>query len=220
MFAAASLTEAFTEMGGKFEEAHPGVEVTFNFAGTSSLVEQIDQGAPADVLASADEADMAKAVSAGDAADPTPIARNRLAILVENGNPLGIERLADLAEPGVVVVLCAPEVPCGRYAAAALAKADVVVEPASLEENVKAVASKVTLGEADAGIVYRSDVRALAGTAEGVPIDIAADPDLEAVYPMARTSGSRNPIAASAWIDFVRSREGRAVLTRYGFLEP
>jgi molybdate transport system substrate-binding protein len=220
VFAAASLTEAFTEMGEAFERANPGVEVTFNFAASSALAQQINEGAPADVFASADEASMAQVTDAGDATDPKVIARNRLSIIVENGNPKAIGALADLAEPGVVLVLCAPEVPCGKYAAAALEQAGVTVTPASLEENVKAVVSKVTLGEADAGIVYVTDAKAAAGDAEGVDIDIADDPALEAVYPMTVTTGTQNAEAARAWLDYVLSDAGRQSLADHGFLAP
>jgi molybdate transport system substrate-binding protein len=218
--AAASLTEAFTAMGKAFEAAHAATKVTFSFAASSALAEQINQGAPADVFASADEANMKKVTDTANAAHPEVFARNRLAILVENGNPKGVTSLGDLARPGITVVLCAPEVPCGRYAAAALAKADVAVKPASLEENVKAVVSKVTLGEADAGIVYVTDVKSAGAKAQGVAIDIAGDPSLEAVYPIAVTKAATNLEAARAWVRFVLSGAGQATLRRFGFLSP
>jgi molybdate transport system substrate-binding protein len=220
VFAAASLTDAFTELGAAFEAAHPDVKVTFNFAASSALAQQINAGGRADVFASADEANMAKVTDAGNADDPKVIARNRLSILVEQGNPKGITGLADLAEPGVVLVQCAPEVPCGKLAAAALTKAGVTATPASLEENVKAVVSKVTLGEADAGIVYVTDVQAAEGDAEGVDIDIAADPELEAVYVIAVTETSTERDAAHAWLEFVLSDEGQRTLAKFGFLSP
>lgn len=220
VFAAASLTEAFTQLGAGFEADHPDLEVTFNFAASSALAQQIGEGAPADVVASADEATMAKVTAAGDASDPATFARNRLALLVERGNPKGIRTLADLGRSGVVFVVCAPEVPCGRFAAAALSRAKVTANPASLEENVKAVVSRVTLGEADAGIVYATDVRAAGDQAEGVAIDIATDPALEAVYPIAVTTASANEDAARAWTDHVLSDAGQATLARFGFLPP
>ena len=222
VFAAASLTEAFTELGPVFERAHPHTDVTFNFGASSALAQQIQDGAPADVFVSADEANMQKVVDAAAASDPQAIARNRLAILVEKGNPKQISGLADLAKPDVVLVLCAPEVPCGRFAAAALAKANVSAKPASLEENVKAVVSKVTLGEADAGIVYATDVRSAGARAEGVDIDvdIADDPALEAVYPIAVTTRAVHPEAAKAWIALVQSDAGQRVLADHGFLAP
>lgn len=220
VFAAASLTEAFTELGEAFEAEHPDVDVTFNFAASSALAQQINEGGPADVLVSADESSMQKVTDAGNATDAKTIARNRLGILVEKGNPKGITGLADLEKPDVVLVLCAPEVPCGRFAAAALQKAGVSVNPSSLEENVKAVMSKVTLGEADAGIVYVTDVKAAGDNAEGVDIDIANDPTLEAVYPIALTKQATNAEAAKAWIEFVLSEEGQEALAKFGFLSP
>lgn len=220
VFAASSLTEAFTELGRAFEADHPGLEVTFNFGASSALAQQLNEGGAADVFVSADEANMNKVIDAGNAIAPQVIARNRLSILVEKGNPKGITGLADLAEADVVTVLCAPEVPCGRFAAAALAKASVTVKPASLEENVKGVVAKVTLGEADAGIVYVSDVQAAADKAEGVDIDIADDPALEAVYPMAVTKDPANAEAAEAWLELVRSDDGQETLASFGFLSP
>jgi molybdate transport system substrate-binding protein len=218
--AASSLTEAFTELGERFEATHPDLDVVFNFAASSALAEQVNQGSPADLVATADEANMAKIIDAGSAADPTTIARNRLAIIVGKGNPKGISGLADLGKRGVVFVVCAPEAPCGKFAAAALTKAHVSATPASLEENVKAVVSRVTLGEADAGIVFATDVQAAGDRAEGVDIDIADDPNLEAVYPIATTTQASNAEAADTWIEFVLSDEGQAVLASFGFLAP
>ncbi len=220
IFAAASLTEAFTEMGEAFEATNPDVAVTFNFAASSALAQQLNEGGAADVFVSADEANMKKVTDAGRASASEVIARNRLAILVEQGNPKGITGLGDLASSDVVVVLCAPEVPCGKLAAAALAKAAVNVNPASVEENVKAVVSRVTLGEADAGIVYVTDVKSSGDKADGVPIDFADDPALEAVYPLAVITKSTNPTAADAWRTYVLGREGIAILSKYGFLAP
>jgi molybdate transport system substrate-binding protein len=196
------------------------VKVTFNFAASSALAQQINEGGAADVFVSADEANMKKVTDASDASDPKVIARNRLAILVAKGNPKGITGLADLARPGLVVLLCAPQVPCGKFAAAALAKANVSVKPASLEENVKFVVSKVALGEADAGIVYVTDVKASGDKAQGVAIDIADDPALEAVYPMAATTNGAHQDAARAWIDFALSDRGQRILHSDGFLAP
>lgn len=220
VFAAASLTEAFTALGKAFEADHPAVKVAFSFAASSALAQQIADGADADVFASADEANMAKVTGAGDALDPVVIARNRLAILVERGNPKAITGLADLTKAGVVLVLCAPEVPCGKLAAAALSMAGVDVTPASLEENVKAVVSKVSLGEADAGIVYVTDVKAAGSRVERVDIDIAGDPALEAVYPMAVTKAAKDTATARAWIDFVRSAAAQRTLASFGFRAP
>lgn len=218
VLAAASLTEAFTQMGKDFEKAHPDANVTFSFAASSALAQQVNDGAPADVFVSADESNMKKVTDARSAHAPQTIARNRLAILVGKGNPKGITGLSDLGKDGVVFVLCAAEVPCGRFGAAALAKANVTAKPASLEENVKAVVSKVTLGEADAGIVYVTDVKAAGGKTEGVDIDIADDPTLEAVYPIAVTKQVKNAAGARAWIDYVLSKDGQATLASFGFL--
>jgi molybdate transport system substrate-binding protein len=220
VFAAASLTEAFTALGQKFETERPDMKAEFNFAASSALARQINEGASADVFASAAEESMKEVTDAGNADRPRVIARNRLAILVEKGNPKGITGLVDLAKPDVVLVLCAPDVPCGRFAAAALAKAGVAAVPSSREENVKAVVSKVVLGEADAGIVYVTDIRAAGREAEGVSIDIARDPELEAVYSIAVIARSSRREAARAWLGFVLSDEGRATLARHGFLPP
>ena len=220
VFAASSLSEAFTALGAGFERQHPGVDVAFNFAGSSALAQQIVQGAPADVFAAADEVTMDAVVAGGHATAPVVVARNRLSLLVEKGNPLGISGLGDLARPGLRWVMCAPQVPCGRFAQVALSRAGIAADPAALEENVKGVVTRVTLGEADAGIVYATDVRAAAGRAEGVVIDGADAPDLEAAYPMAVVRASSNPEAARAWVAYVRSAAGRAVLTRFGFLPP
>lgn len=220
VFAASSLTEAFRELGRRFERSHPGVAVTFRFGASSALAQQLVDGAPADVVATADEETMAKVVGAGRAVDPVIVARNRLALIVERGNPRGIRSLADAARPGVVLVLCAREVPCGRLAAAALAAAGVTARPASLEANVKGVVAKVTLGEADAGIVYATDVRAAGDAAEGVDLPGGDDPALAAAYPMAAVTAAPNGADGRAWIRFVRSDEGQRVLASYGFLRP
>lgn len=220
VFAAASLTEALTAMGTKFEAEHPNTTVTLNFASSSALAQQINEGAPADVFVSADESNMKKVTDAGNALQPKTVARNRLAILVEKGNPKQIKGLTDLAKSDVALVMCSPEVPCGKFGAAALAKANVAPKPASLEENVKAVVSKVTLGEADAGIVYVTDVKAAGNKAQGVDIDIADDPSLEALYLAAATKTGADNEAAKAWIDYLVSDEGQATLAKFGFLEP
>jgi molybdate transport system substrate-binding protein len=220
VLAAASLTESFEALGSAFEKQHDDVDVVFTFAGSSALAEQVNQGAPADLFASADEESMARVAAAGNATAARVIARNRLTILVEKGNPEKIDGLAALARPGVLFVTCAPQVPCGRLAAAALQRAGVDATPASLEDNVKAVTAKVILGEADAGIVYVTDVRAAGNPAEAVAIDGADDPALQAVYLMAVTKQRASRSAAAAWLAFVLSADGRAVLTRHGFLAP
>jgi molybdate transport system substrate-binding protein len=217
VIAAASLTEAFTEIGAAFEAEHDGVDVTFSFGGSSSLVEQANQGVRADVLVTADRPSMERAESAEAA---TVVAHNRLAILVEPGNPKGITGLADLARTDVVLVVCAPEVPCGRIAAAALERAGVDADPASLEESVKGVVSKVTLGEADAGLVYVTDVDAAGRRGHGVAIDTSGDPALVAEYLTAVLDQSRDADLAQAFVDFVAGPAGQLVLASYGFLPP
>ena len=219
VFAAASLTAAFTELGEAFMTKHPDAHVTFNFAASSELVTQIDEGAPADVYASADLSNMTKLTDAGNnASDPVVFATNRLAIMVAPGNPLGITGLADLANPDLIVVLCDPEVPCGKYAAQVLENAAVTVTPKSLEENVNAVVSKVTLGEADAGIVYETDIAAAGDEADGVELPVESN--VVAQYPIVVTKDAANPELARAFIEFVNSEQGQRVLASYGFLAP
>ncbi len=217
VFAAASLTTAFQAIGIAFEQAHPALKVQFNFGGSSTLVQQIQQGAPADVFASADEANMQRLVeSAAVAGAPTVFARNRLQIVAPAGNPKHIATLADLARPGLTIALCGPTVPCGRYAAEAFGKTGVTVPAASQELDVKAVLSKVVMGEADAGIVYETDVRAAGSTAEGV--DIPASSNVIARYPIATVKNAPNAAGAALFVEFVLSIEGQQLLERFGFL--
>jgi molybdate transport system substrate-binding protein len=216
VFAAASLTAAFTELGDAFTAAAPGAEVTFSFAGSSELVAQLRQGAPADVFASADLANMSELAGA-DLVDGEPqvFATNVAQIIVEAGNPRGITGVADLADDDLVVVQCAPEVPCGAYAEQVFATAGVVVTPSSLEQNVQAVATKVLLGEADAGLVYRTDVLAAGDDADGVMIP--DDVNVVAEYPIARITDAPDPQGGQAFIDFVLSAEGQRILADAGF---
>jgi molybdate transport system substrate-binding protein len=216
VFAAASLTAAFNELGPRFTAANGGTKVTFNFAGSQALATQIQQGAPADVFASADTTNMDKVRDL--VGDPQVFASNLLQIVVEQGNPKGVKGLDDLANPDLKVVLAAPDVPAGRYAAESLARAGVSVEPVSQEDNVKAVVTKVSLGEADAGIVYVTDVTAGGGKVEGV--DIPKDQNVVATYPIATVKASKAPDKAQAFMDLVRSAEGQQVLDKYGFLPP
>ena len=209
VFAASSLTDAFTEIARA-----DGSAPTFSFAGSQQLARQIVQGAPADVFAAADDAYLQAVVDAAEpAGTPQPFAANRLAIAVERGNPLGIAGLADLAASGVKTVLAAPQVPAGRYAAEALGKAGVELQPVSLEADVRAVLAKVRLGEADAGIVYASDVAAAADDVDGVAI-----PDQHNVavtYPIVAVTAE-----GQAFVDLVLSDTGREVLARHGFDTP
>jgi molybdate transport system substrate-binding protein len=217
VFAAASLTAAFQNIAATFEKAHPDLKVQLNFAGSPTLVQQIQQGAPADVFASADEANMQKLTeSGGIAGTPQVFARNQLQIAVATGNAKAITGLADLTKPGLTIALCGPTVPCGRYAAEAFAKAGLTPPAASQELDVKAVVSKVAMGEADAGIVYVTDVRAAGGKVMGVSIPESSN--VIARYPMAVVKGAPNPAAATAFINFVLSPEGQRVLADFGFL--
>jgi molybdate transport system substrate-binding protein len=216
VFAAASLTAAFTELGEQFTAANGGTKVTFNFAGSQALATQIQQGAPADVFASADLTSMDKVKDL--AGMPQSLASNLLQIVVEKGNPKGVKGLGDLAWSDLKVVLAAPEVPAGRYAAEVLSKAGVDVTPVSQEDNVKAVVTKVSLGEADAGIVYVTDVAAGGDKVEGV--EIPEDQNLLATYPIATVKASKAQEQAEAFMDLVLSAEGQQVLNRYGFLPP
>ncbi len=218
VLAAASLTEAFTELGQAFETATPGTKVTFSFGASSTLATQANQGAPADVFASADDANMQKVTAAGNASDPTAFVRNRLSILVGKGNPEGIYNLPDFASLGVSFVLCAVEVPCGKFGQQALDKAGVTAKPKSYEENVKAVVTKVTLGEADAGIVYVTDARAAGDSAQAV--DIPAGHNVIAVYPLAVLKQTSNAGVAAAFKAYVLSAPGQRIMTKYGFLPP
>jgi molybdate transport system substrate-binding protein len=216
VFAAASLTAAFTKLGDDFSAANGGTKVTFNFAGSQALATQIQQGAPADVFASADIPNMDKVKDL--VGTPRNFAGNLLAIVVEKGNPKGVRTLDDLASPDLKVVLAAEEVPAGRYAEQILDKAGVSVRPVSQEDNVKAVVTKVSLGEADAGIVYVTDVTAGGDEVEGV--DIPEDQNVTATYPIAAVKASKAQDKAQAFMDMVLSPEGQQVLKEFGFLPP
>jgi molybdate transport system substrate-binding protein len=214
VFAAASLTDAFTQLGDEFTAAHPDVKVTFNFAGSNDLVTQLQQGAPADALATADTKNMD---AAGDLVGTSSVfAGNKLIIAVAPGNPEGITGLADLAREDLKVVLAAPEVPAGKYAQEILAEAGVTVRPVSLEVSVKGVVTKVSLGEADAGIVYVTDVDAAKGELDGVAIP--DDQNVVAAYPIATVAASAHNDDAQAFIDLVLSADGQKILADNGFL--
>ncbi len=220
VFAAASLTAAFTEIGDAFMVENPDANVVLNFAGSSDLVTQITEGAPADVFASADLSNMTKVTDASlNATEPVVFATNIAEIIVGAGNPKGITGVEDLADPSdLIIVQCAPEVPCGKYAAQIFENAGITVTPASLEENVKAVVTKVTLDEADAGIVYATDVTAAGDAAEGV--EIPADINVVAEYPIATLTEGPNAEGAQAFVDFVLSEQGQKILASYGFVAP
>ncbi|MEV5334308.1 molybdate ABC transporter substrate-binding protein [Streptomyces werraensis] len=219
VFAAASLKESFTELGERFEKDHPGTEVTFNFNGSDSLAAGIVGGAPADVFAAASSSTMARVTDEKlTAGEPVTFARNRLAVATAPGNPHGIDSLEDLAAPGLKVVLCDGTVPCGAAARKALAAAGVEVTPASYEQDVKSALTKVRLDEADAAVVYRTDVRAAGDTVDGVDFPEAAQAVND--YPIARLENAPNAPAADAFVAFVTSPEGQKVLGKAGFLAP
>ncbi len=217
IFAAGSLSDSFPALADAFERQHGGVSSQISFSGTPELVTQIEQGAPADVFASADTTNMDKLRSDGfTAATPRVFAHNRLEIAVAPGNPKGIRTLQDLARSDVIYISGGPTVPIGKYAAQALTKAGVTAVPKSLETDVKAVISKIELGEADAGIVYTTDVKAAGDKVLGIPI-----PDQDnvvATYPIVIVKASRNFGISEAFIDFIVSPEGQAELETFGFL--
>jgi molybdate transport system substrate-binding protein len=216
VFAAASLTDAFTEVGAAFTAANPDAKATFSFDASSALVQQITEGAPADVIASADTANMDKLTEAGlNGTEPVIFATNLLTIIVAPGNPEGIAGVADLANSDLITVICAPEVPCGRYADEIFTKAGVTVTPDSLEQNVRGVVTKVTAGEADAGIVYVTDV--IAAGDDAAMVEIPADINVLAEYPIATTKDSTNAEAGEAFIDFLTGSDGQVIMAEYGF---
>jgi molybdate transport system substrate-binding protein len=216
VFAAASLTDAFSKIGQEYTAANPDTKVTFNFAGSQALATQIRQGAPADVFASADTSNMGKLSSQVDT--PKNFASNLLQIIVAKGNPRGVKGLSDLSNADLKVVLAAPDVPAGKYAQQALGARHVTVKPVSLEDNVKAVVTKVSLGEADAGIVYVTDVTAAGDRVEGV--DIPNSRNVPATYPIAVVKDSGHRSQAQSFMDMVLSDQGQQVLRSFGFLPP
>jgi len=219
VFAAASLKESFTTLGKEFEKKHPGTKVTFSFGGSDSLAASITGGAPADVFASASPKTMKIVTDAKDAAGtPATFVRNQLEIATLPGNPDKIASLKDLTRSGLKVVLCDKEVPCGAAAQKALDASGLKLTPVSYEQDVKSALTKVELNEADASVVYRTDVHAAGDKVEGVEFPESA----EAVndYPIVLLKGSRNADTAKAFINLVRSAAGRRVLTGAGFLKP
>jgi molybdate transport system substrate-binding protein len=217
VFAAASLTEPFTALGRTFESTRPGVKVRFNFGGSSTLAQQIVQGAPVDVYAAASPATMRTVVGDGSVGPGgTPVfARNRLVIAVPQGASRQVRGLRDLARPGLKVVLCAPQVPCGAAAERALEAAGVRVRAVSQEQDVKAVLTKISMGEADAGLVYRSDVKAAARRVRGIEFPESAQAVND--YPIAVLERAPERGLAEQFVALVRSAQGRTVLTQAGF---
>lgn len=229
VFAAASLTDAFTEIGKSFEQAHPGVTVTFNFAGSQALRTQIEEGAPADVFASANKTEMDALVTGAHVAEGTPqvFLNNKLVVILPADNPAALAKLENLANSGIKLVLAAEEVPVGKYARQALDQMNgqfgsgfndkVLANVVSNEDNVKQVVAKVQLGEADAGIVYTSDA---AAAPELKTIEIPAEFNVIAEYPIARLTKTVNADQADAFIAYVLSTDGQAILQKWGFAAP
>ncbi len=216
VFAASSLTATFQEIGKEFEAAHDGVTVDFNFAGSSDLVAQIQQGAPADVFASADQANMDKLTADNlQGSDPQTFASNTLKIAVPPGNPAGVTGLADLAKPGLKLVICAPDVPCGAATAQVAESAGVELSPVSEEQSVTDVLGKVASGEADAGLVYVTDVQGAGDSVEGVEFPESAN--AVNVYPIATIADSDEPDLAQAFVDLVLGATGQGILQAAGF---
>ncbi|MFF5989794.1 molybdate ABC transporter substrate-binding protein [Prauserella flavalba] len=219
VFAAASLTEAFGALEKQFEAQHEGVDVRLNLAGSSQLASQINEGAPADVFASANEKNMDKVMDAGGVEGrPQTFATNQLTIAVAPGNPKGVEGFADLAREDLTVVVCAAQVPCGAATEEVERATGVTLAPASEEQDVKAVLNKVRLGEADAGLVYVTDV-----TSAGDKVDSVDFPESERAineYPIAALSSAGEPELARQFRDLVLGEVGRKELTRVGFGAP
>jgi molybdate transport system substrate-binding protein len=219
VFAAASLTDVFGELGNRLTAANPELEVRFNFAGSSALATQIAQGAPADVFASANRTQMDVVTDAGlEAADPTVFTENLLEIAVPAGNPGDVTGLADFANPDLTLAICAPDVPCGVAATEVFDAAGITAAPDTEEEDVRAALTKVQLGEVDAALVYASDVRSAASGVEGIEFPEAEEAVNE--YPICVLADAPDPGAAQAFVDLVLSDEGQAVLADAGFRRP
>ncbi|MFC3965949.1 molybdate ABC transporter substrate-binding protein [Nocardia jiangsuensis] len=219
VFAAASLTETFTDLGAQFEAAHPGVRVVYNFGASSALAQQIGQGAPADVFAAAAPRNMQQVQDGGDVtAAPVTFVRNRLEIAVPAGNPGGITGLADFGRAGPKLALCAEQVPCGAAAATVFQAAGITPQPDTREADVKAALTKVTLGEVDAALVYRTDVRAAGSKVQGIDFPEAASAVND--YPIAPLAAAPNGTAAAAFVQFVTSEQARPVFAAAGFDRP
>ncbi|MFF2044899.1 molybdate ABC transporter substrate-binding protein [Kitasatospora sp. NPDC058170] len=219
VFAAASLKESFTDLGKKFEAANPGAGVKFNFGGSSALATSINSGAPADVFAAASPATMKTVTDAGGASgEPKTFVKNTLTIAVPKGNPKHIASLNDLTAAGVKVALCAKEVPCGAAAQTALKAAGVNLTPVTLEQDVKGALTKVELGEVDASLVYRTDVKSDAAKIDGVNFP-EADKAVND-YPIAALAKAPNKDGAAAFVAYIQSPEARQALTAAGFQAP
>ncbi|WP_067536639.1 molybdate ABC transporter substrate-binding protein [Nocardia crassostreae] len=219
VFAAASLTETFTKLGKDFEAAHPGVKVVYSFGASSALAEQIKQGAPADVFASAAPTNMQQVVVAGEiAGEPATFVSNRLEIAVPKGNPGKITGLADFGKTEPKLALCAEQVPCGAAAKKVFDIAGITPQPDTREQDVKAVLTKVTLGEVDGALVYRTDVKAAGDKVEG--IDFPESTKAVNTYPIAALKEAPNAAAATAFVDFIKSAQAKQVFIGAGFDTP
>jgi len=218
VFAASSLQEAFTTIGQQFEAAHPGAKVTFSFGASSTLATQIINGAPADVFASAAPKNMQQVVTAGDAANPVDFVKNVMEVAVPPSNPGQVTSVNDLAKSSVKVALCQPQVPCGATAAKVFTNAKITVKPVTLQPDVKSVLTQVELGNVDAGVVYVTDVNAAGAKVKGIVIPDSVDASTE--YPIAPVSKSGNPSLAQAFVAYVMSPAGQAVLTADKFEKP
>lgn len=216
--AASSLTDVFTQLGDQFMSDDPGVELTFNFASSSDLAEQIVQGAPVDVFASASDSTMQTVVDAGDASDPTTLTSNSLEIATPPSNPGNVHSLQDLQKSSVSVAVCTPDAPCGAATQALFENNVLNVTPVTLEPDVRSVLTKVTADEVDAGVVYVTDVQAAGSDVHGVPIP--AHQNVSTNYLIAALSGASNPSAADAWVAFVLSPTGQEALHQAGFARP
>jgi molybdate transport system substrate-binding protein len=218
VFAAASLTESFTQLGKQFEAAHSGDTVKFSFGPSSGLAEQITNGAPADVFASAAPGNMDDVVNAGDAANPQNFAKNTMEVATPPDNPGNVESVKDLADDSVKVALCQPQVPCGVVAAEVFKNAGIMVKPVTLQPDVKSVLTQVETGNVDAGMVYVTDVQAAGSKVNGVTIP--ASDNASTLYPIATINSSKHKSIAQAFVSYVLSPAGQQVLKAAGFESP
>jgi molybdate transport system substrate-binding protein len=218
VFAAASLTGTFTEIGKQFEAAHPGDTVKFSFGASSTLATQITDGAPADVFASAAPANMTTVINAGDASSPQNFAKNTAEVAVPPSNPASVTTVNDLAKSSVKTALCQPKVPCGVVAAEVFKNAGITVKPVTLQPDVKSVLTQVETGNVDAGMVYVTDVKAAGSKVKGVTIP--ANQNASTLYPIATVSSSKEPAIAQAFVAYVLSPAGQSVLSAAGFEKP
>jgi molybdate transport system substrate-binding protein len=218
VFAAASLTGTFTELGKQFEAAHPGDTVKFSFGPSSGLATEITSGAPADVFASAATANMQQVVTAGDASNPQNFAKNVMEVAVPPNNPANVKSVNNLAKKSVKVAVCQPQVPCGVVAAEVFKNVGITVKPVTLQADVKSVLSQVELGNVDAGMVYVTDVMAAGTKVKGVAIP--ANDNASTLYPIATISSSKLKSEAQAFVAYVLSPAGQQVLTAAGFEKP